>query len=358
MMSAKELNIDELANRRVVRKGLWGMRRLYFPLWRCLLGLFYDIGLNTLEIVKTVMRVSPPRIDPCKFDDYRYLWSRLACREDRERLSEVMACRILKRKNVYFEQNVACYAALYKKLKALHYRLDRSNFISKVHVSFRDVFGEGFVASLEMDTCTLGSLACGQYRHPEIHPEKGDVCIDFGSYMGETSLLMAELVGDGGKVYAVEFGENYALLKNNLANNPQLAPRIVGIDQPFWSEAGKNVYVSGEGTNAKVEFTQPQSGNVQQFTTQTLDSACARYQMQKIDFIKMDVEGAEYPILLGCKEAIQRHKPKLAISIYHGDEDFDRIPRLIDSWGCGYEYRIGHYSSSWTETILYAVAKK
>jgi hypothetical protein len=172
-----------------------------------------------------------------------------------------------------FPENSACFAELYRRLKKHGYAFRRGSLVSFVEVAFKDVFGEWFVASLEINTSMLGSLACGQYRHPEVHPETGDVCIDFGAYMGETSLLMAELVGDNGRVFAVEFGENFLLLKKNLTANPKLEQRIQGINQPFWCEAGRKVFVTGAGTTAKIEINRPHSGDGWQFETHTLYSA-------------------------------------------------------------------------------------
>jgi len=113
--------------------------------------------------------------------------------------------------------------------------------------------------------------------------------------------------------------------------------------------------MSGEGGRAKVSFNA--SEGEKKYLTLTLDDAMEKYSLPRIDFIKMDVEGAEYPILQGAVQTLKKFKPKLAISIYHSDDDFDRIPRFLDLLGCGYEFAIGHYSLDLSETILYAIVK-
>ena len=75
---------------------------------------------------------------------------------------------------------------------------------------------------------------------------------------------------------------------------------------------------------------------------------------EKVTFIKMDIEGAEYEALLGAKETIQKNKPKLAISIYHKPEDIISIPKLIKSMVPNYRLYIRHYSNADNETVLYA----
>lgn len=72
-------------------------------------------------------------------------------------------------------------------------------------------------------------------------------------------------------------------------------------------------------------------------------------------FIKMDIEGAEYGALQGCKGLIANARPDLAISVYHIIDDFWRIPLLLHRWNLGYRFYLRTHSSCCMETILYAV---
>ena len=75
----------------------------------------------------------------------------------------------------------------------------------------------------------------------------------------------------------------------------------------------------------------------------------------KVTFIKLDVEGAELRALQGAELSIRRHRPRLAISIYHKPEDVIEIPAYILSLHEDYRLDIRHYQMSACETILYAV---
>lgn len=71
-------------------------------------------------------------------------------------------------------------------------------------------------------------------------------------------------------------------------------------------------------------------------------------------YIKMDIEGAEMAALEGARKTIAKFRPKLAISIYHEDDDLWKIPFYIKKQYPWYRLFIRHYTSVTTETVLYA----
>jgi hypothetical protein len=78
--------------------------------------------------------------------------------------------------------------------------------------------------------------------------------------------------------------------------------------------------------------------------------------LKKTTFIKMDIEGAEIEALKGAKNTILKDKPRLAISIYHSDEDMLRIAEWIHATVPEYKLYCRHHSlyPFVFETILYA----
>jgi hypothetical protein len=61
----------------------------------------------------------------------------------------------------------------------------------------------------------------------------------------------------------------------------------------------------------------------------TLDRLVEELSLSRIDFIKMDIEGAEQPALRGAFETLRRHRPVLAVGSYHKPDDIDGIPRIV-----------------------------
>lgn len=89
--------------------------------------------------------------------------------------------------------------------------------------------------------------------------------------------------------------------------------------------------------------------------TTTIDEIKKSYNIEKIDFIKMDIEGAELPALKGGENSIIKDRPQLAISIYHSMDDFVSIPLYLKRILQNYKFHIGHYSYNHCETVLYAI---
>lgn len=89
--------------------------------------------------------------------------------------------------------------------------------------------------------------------------------------------------------------------------------------------------------------------------TTTIDETKDIEQTEKIDFIKMDIEGAELPALKGGEKTLLKDRPQLAISIYHSIDDFCSIPLYLHGLLKNYTFKIGHYSYDLCETVLYAI---
>jgi hypothetical protein len=67
----------------------------------------------------------------------------------------------------------------------------------------------------------------------------------------------------------------------------------------------------------------------------------------------MDIEGWELNAIKGSKNHILNDSPKLAIAVYHRASDFITIPDLILSINSNYELYLRHYTSGWSESVMY-----
>ncbi len=180
-------------------------------------------------------------------------------------------------------------------------------------------------------------------------PQKGEVVIDAGGFLGETAIWFADKVGASGKVYSFEPSEdNFRKMITNIQSN-KLEMIISGINLGLWdgitdlfiTDYGPASYCAVKQGGAKIKAT-------------TLDEYVQTERIARVDFIKMDIEGAELHALKGAARTILKFKPKLALSIYHLPEDIYEIPFFIKSLVPQYRLYLSHKYNGWHETILFA----
>lgn len=184
--------------------------------------------------------------------------------------------------------------------------------------------------------------------------ENGDTVLDIGGCWGDTALYFAHKAGENGKVYSFEFiPDNIKLHQINTTLNPHLKDRIALIPNPVSDLSGQKIYYKDHGPGSSISML-PFPEQTGSSTTITIDDFVKNNDIHKIDFIKMDIEGAEPLALKGAIETIRKFRPKLAIAIYHSMEDFVNIPLWIADLNLDYELFIGHYTIHAEETICFA----
>jgi FkbM family methyltransferase len=190
-----------------------------------------------------------------------------------------------------------------------------------------------------------------------IKPEAGDIVLDCGACWGDTALFFSNEVEKEGHVYSFEFiPTNIMTFNMNVNLNPQLRDKITLIPIPLGESSDQELcYIeNGPGSTLTTDRTASSS----KIKTISIDDFFVKYNLKKVDFIKMDIEGAELQALKGGTNTIQKFKPKLAISIYHSMDDFTKIPEYLHSLDIGYKFYIKHGTIHLEETVLLAIANK
>ena len=135
----------------------------------------------------------------------------------------------------------------------------------------------------------------------------GMVVIDVGAHVGYYTLIAAKQVGPGGKVYAFEPDrDNHALLEKNIelnGYNNVLAARSAVSDRVGASD----LYLTALDSGRHSLFHQglPERGSVAVETT-TVDSFLESQGWPGVDLVKIDVEGAEFTVLDGMAQLLER----------------------------------------------------
>jgi FkbM family methyltransferase len=187
-----------------------------------------------------------------------------------------------------------------------------------------------------------------QYFEDEIVPkESNEVFVDGGCYDGRTlKQFIRWCGGDYKKIFAFEPDNiSYERIIDSLELDG--VDNVEVFNRGLWSNSTELSFSEDGSQGAKIsEF-----GNIT-IKTATIDECVGN---ERVTFIKLDVEGAEYEALLGARNTIIRDRPKLAISIYHKPEDIFQLTELIMSFNNDYKFFLRHYQLSPCETILYCV---
>ncbi len=94
------------------------------------------------------------------------------------------------------------------------------------------------------------------------------------------------------------------------------------------------------------------------FPCLTMDQLVEEQGFERLDLIKLDLEGAESKMLTKSMDTIRRFRPQLAISIYHFTFDFWNVPLFFMRLCEDYTFHVEVYSFERWETILYAIPKE
>lgn len=176
-----------------------------------------------------------------------------------------------------------------------------------------------------------------------IQKDSQAVFVDGGAFLGETVDEFIDFQQDHfNKVYSFEMDEsNY-----NKIDRSKYDDRVQFLNYGLWNEETECSYDSATTSSALGEEGDLVAKCI------PIDKICEN---DKVTFIKMDIEGAEIPALKGAYKTITKHKPQLAICLYHKPDDLYEIPFLLREWVPEYKFYIRHHSDTFTETVLYAV---
>ena len=199
-------------------------------------------------------------------------------------------------------------------------------------ISFDLDFMEGFTNNHEE-----------QYFDKDIIPEIGNInFVDGGAYIGDTLPQIIKEFPNYNKIYCIE--------PNNLH---------IEIAKKNFSEQRDIEFINCGLGNKEVKVTKEQElkdncyHDYQAEEINTLDNLIK----DTVDFIKMDIEGAEQDAIEGAKNTIKKYHPILAICIYHKAEDWYKVPKMVLDIRNDYKVYLRHYMEGIYETVMYFIPK-
>jgi FkbM family methyltransferase len=170
----------------------------------------------------------------------------------------------------------------------------------------------------------------------------GDVVLDCGANVG---VFVREALNAGAKtIVAIEPApENIESLKRNFA--PEIAEgRVIVYPKGVWDKDDMlTLHVDHDNSAADSFVMHPEGAteSKEKLPLTTIDKIVAELKLDKVDFIKMDIEGAEPKALTGGRETLARWKPRLSVSVYHAPDHPTVVPEKIREAWPGYQMECG-----------------
>lgn len=156
----------------------------------------------------------------------------------------------------------------------------------------------------------------------DVTVKEGDVVIDAGAWVGDFGAYSASR---GALAYCFEPASvMYGLLCETAKLNEN---KIVPIKLALGDEDSVGFISGGDGGASSAKISSDKMG--EEIWVTTLDSFVKEHNLERVDFIKSDIEGFERNLLMGARETLRKFAPKLAICTYHLPDDPIVLAQII-----------------------------
>src|SRR5918998_1052999 len=174
----------------------------------------------------------------------------------------------------------------------------------------------------------------------QFRPKEGDTVVDIGAHMGRYTITSSKSVGEFGRVIAVEAHPyNFRLLQDNLRLNK--LTNVCALNLAVYSKKARlKLYLPDEDlgytghhslmTNYLATKNRKQKeGRYIEVQADTLDNLLRSKGITTVNWIKIDVEGAEYEVLKGAVETLAESKDISILVEVHGKETYHPTMELF-----------------------------
>ena len=167
--------------------------------------------------------------------------------------------------------------------------------------------------------------------------KQGDIVVDVGAHMGKYTIIASKRVGTNGKVIAIEAHPgNYEMLNRNIELNG--LTNVTTLNYAVYSKETKiKLYMPGEKSNHTIYNTliSTRATDEEKFVevnADTLDDLLQKNGISHADvnWIKIDVEGAELEVLKGATEILSNSKDTCLLIEVHNPYDTNHYKQIID----------------------------
>jgi FkbM family methyltransferase len=149
--------------------------------------------------------------------------------------------------------------------------------------------------------------------------KKDNICLDIGANEGYFSMLMSKLVGENGKVYAFEPQTRLLpILFKNINQNGLFNCTICNIGVGD-GRSKKKISLFPSNNNAASSIVRPYKffNRTEEIYIFDIDYILGKLNTNKVDFVKIDVEGYEYEVVHGMSQSLSEKRIGTILLDYH-----------------------------------------
>jgi FkbM family methyltransferase len=182
-------------------------------------------------------------------------------------------------------------------------------------------------------------------------PKQGDIVVDIGAHIGRYTIIASKRVGTNGKVVAIEANPgNFEMLNRNIKLN-KLA-NVIPLNYAVYSKETKiKLYLPGEESGYTIYNTimSNRARNEEKFVevnANTLDYLLQSkgIKEEQVNWIKIDVEGAEFEVLKGATNVLSKSKDISLLIEIHGPHNYRPIVEFLNLYNFKIEFEKSHES--------------
>jgi FkbM family methyltransferase len=171
--------------------------------------------------------------------------------------------------------------------------------------------------------------AVGIYGKGSEFVRPGDVVLDCGANVGTFAKFALE--AGARTVVAIEPApDNLECLRRNFPEEIAKG-RLLIVAKGVWDREDEMELLVDDNNQAADSFVIRREGAkpVAKVPLTKIDTLVADLKLEKVDFIKMDIEGAEVNAVRGARETIRRFRPRMALSVYHHPSHPVQVPAAV-----------------------------
>jgi FkbM family methyltransferase len=190
----------------------------------------------------------------------------------------------------------------------------------------------------------------------QFNAKDGDIVVDIGAHIGRYTIINSKRVGENGKVIAIEaHPDNFEILNRNIKLNK--LTNVIPLNYAVYSKQTKlKLYLPDEESGFSIYNTimvnRAKTGEkFIEVNANTLDYLLQQNGIRDANWIKIDVEGAEFEVLKGAHNILSNSKDIALLIEVHGLDNYTPVIEFLHSYNLNVEFEMSNENGDWRHII-------